>query len=118
MWNRIDKGLSPADISDIHNAMQNIKVKISTGTSLTTDERKKGGWYLSPKAMLMLEQALTQAKAQPANFPSVDLAAFERDIKLIKQMATIESEIYHLQNLLQDNRRLLTKDASEQGFYI
>lgn len=118
MQNRVDKTLTPTDIQDISDAVKAIHDKISTGRALTPDEQKKGGWYLGPNAIVLLEKTLVQAKLHPANFPSIDIAAFERDITLIKQLRTIESQIKNLQNIANDNRRLLTKDAAEQGFYV
>lgn len=118
MWNRIDKTLTPADIQAINDAVQTIHDKITTGHALTAREKRKGGWYLSSKALLLLEHALTLAKAEPASFPSLDLAAFERDILLIKHIQKIESQIMQLQYLLEDDRRLLMKDSAEQGLYV
>lgn len=118
MWNRIDKTLGAADIQDITNAMQAIHDKITTSHGLTAEEKRKGGWYLSPKALLFLKQALILAKAKPASFPSLDVAAFERDITLIQQLHNIESQILKLKYIVEDNRRLLIKDSAEQGFYV
>jgi len=98
MHNRIDKTLTSADIQEISDAVTIIHDKISTGAGLTTAEWKKGGWYLSDKSLLFLEEALKQAKLKPANFPSIDLAAFERDVKLIKQLSSIESKIMNHMN--------------------
>lgn len=118
MWNRVDKTLSAAEIQSVNDAVQIIHDKISTGYGLTFEERRKGGWYLSPKALLLLEHALVLAKANPSSFPKLDITAFERDILLIRQIQKIESQIMQLQFILEDNRRLLTKDSAEQGFYV
>lgn len=118
MWNRIDKTLSPAEIQQIRDAVKTIHDTITTGKALTPDESRKGGWYLSPKARLLLEKTLFFAKQNPLQFPNLDIAAFERDINLIIELNSIESRIKSLQYLVEDNRRLLTKDAAEQGFYV
>lgn len=118
MYNRIDAALSPADVQAIHDAFETIKTKINFSKALTGKERKKGGWYLSSNALLLLSELLVQAKFQPANFPKLNVAEFERDVTLIEQLAMLEIQVRHLQYRLEDTRRLLTKDASEQGSYV
>ncbi len=118
MHNRIDKTLTATDIQDIAVALKAVQAKIVTGMALTTEEMKKGGWYLSEKAVRFVELALGQAKLKPTDFPSVDLAAFERDIKLIKQLMAIENQIRALQGTLEHNRRILMQDTAEQGSYV
>lgn len=118
MWNRIDASLTDTDIQDIQNAFEAIKSKIDFTKALTIKERRKGGWYLSPNALVLLDEILVAAKMHPANFPKLNVAEFERDVVLIKQMALLESQVLQLQYLLKDTRRLLTKDATEQGSYV
>jgi hypothetical protein len=118
MWNRIDASLSEADVQDIQNAFEAIKSKIDFNKALTDGERRKGGWYLSQKALLLLDEELRSAKNDPANFPKLKVAEFERDINLIKQLAFLETQVLALQFLMKDTRRILTKDATEQGSYV
>ncbi|MES2619827.1 MAG: hypothetical protein V4615_03170 [Bacteroidota bacterium] len=61
---------------------------------------------------------LQLAKAQPASLPSLDVAAFQRDILLIRQIQKIQSQIMQLEYILEDNRRILMKDSTEQGLYV
>ena len=118
MWNRIDATLNPTDIQDIIDAIGTIKAKLSFTKTLSIDQRRKGGWHLTDKASVLFDDVLVAAKLAPGNYPQLNIAEFERDIKLIKQLAGLESQVANLQNLLKDTRRLLAKDAAEQSLYV
>ena len=118
MRNRVDATLSPADIQNLKDAFETIKNKIGFRQTLIDKERRKGGWYLSSNALLLAELALSQAKHAPANFPKIDAAEFERDVKLIKELANLESQVLNLQYMLKDTRRMLTVDTTEQCSYV
>lgn len=118
MWNRVDATLSQSDIQDIKDAFATIKSKINFNKTLLDKERRKGGWYLSANALLLVDLTLQQAKHNPANFPKIDAAAFERDVKLIKELAFLETQVLDLHYFLSDTRRLLTVDATEQSSYV
>lgn len=118
MFNRVTGTLTSADIQDINNAMALVESKLSFSQGLTPEERKKGGWYLSPNALLLFKAQLVAAKHKPANFPKLDVAEFEKDVTLIEQLAFIENQLLKLLFIVKDTRRLLTKDVAEEGAYV
>lgn len=117
MNNRVDTTISPADLQEIHDALAVIKSKMGFVTGLTKKERT-GGWIRSPKALEFMKRVLREGKEQPANFPAVDMAAFERDITLITQIQNLESRIQNIADQLKDTRIWLSKEASAQAFVV
>jgi len=82
---------------------------------LTTNEWKKGGWSLSKKRQLFFKDTLEMAKLQPADFPKIDVAAFERDAKFMGDLASIQNEFWRVESQVEGVRTWTAKDVSEQS---
>jgi hypothetical protein len=117
MYNRVDTTISPADLQEIHDALAVIHSKMGFVTGLTPKERT-GGWIRSPKALEFMKRVLREGKEQPANFPAIDMAAFERDLTLITQIQNLESRIADIALQLKDTRIWLSKETSAQAFVV
>lgn len=117
MHNRIDTVLSAADLQEIHNAFQVIKSKLGFMVGLTEKERT-GGWIRSPKALEFMKRVLREGKQQPANFPAIDMAAFEKDILLIEQIINLEARTADIAMQLKDTRIYLSGEAASQALVI
>lgn len=117
MWNRIDTTINAADWQDLKNLFDTIKSKLNFMVGLTNKERT-GGWIRSPKALVFMQQVLNYTKSQPLNFPAVDMAAFERDLQLIRQIEELESLTANIARQLKDTRLHLTKETAGQAMVI
>jgi len=117
MWNRIESSITNTDIADIKAAVETLIAKLPN-KGLTIDEWKKGGWALSKKRELFYKAALSVAKLRPADFPALDLAAFERDIKFMDDLEEIKMHLRRLESHAEGVRRWAVKDVSEQSRYV
>jgi hypothetical protein len=117
MWNRIEGSITPADIADIKAAAETLIAKLPE-LGLTTDEWKKGGWALSKKRVIFFKDALSMAKNRPADFPKIDVAAFERDVNFMDDLEKIKTLIRRLESHVEGVRRWTAKDVSEQSRYV
>lgn len=117
MWNRIDATISPADWQDLKDSFAALKHKLNFMVGLTPKERT-GGWIRSAKAVVFMQKVLGYSKEQPLNFPAVDMAAFERDLKLIEQIDELESLTANIARQLKDTRLHLAKETAAQAMLI
>ncbi len=86
MHNRLDATLSAAELQQINDAFDLIKSKLAFAYALMPDERRRGDWNLSPKALLLSKEALMVVRAKPSDPQHVDKDTFARDIALIDQL--------------------------------
>lgn len=117
MNEKIDKVITPADIANLKAAVDVLHSKLE-GVGLTAKELKKGGWTLSKKSELLFKDTLQMAKLKPADYPKLDVAAFERDIKLLESISYLQSVVKLAETLVEHAHRRAVKDASEQSMYV
>jgi len=117
MWNRVERTLTDADKTDLKTAFETFITKLPQ-LGLTPDEKRKGGWSQTKKSVLMYRESLVMAKQRPAEFPLIDVAAFERDVKLMDDLHELEMEAVRLASMINAVRRWTIKDVSEQSRYV
>jgi hypothetical protein len=117
MWNRVEASITDADIAAFKTAVNDLIAKLPR-LGLTTKEWKKGGWSLSKKRQLLFKDTLAMAKFRPADFPKIDVAAFERDVKFMDDLESIQNDIRRVESHVEGVRRWTAKDVSEQSRYV
>ena len=117
MWNRIEGSLTDADIDAFETTVLNLIAQLPK-MGLTTNEWKKGGWSLSKKRQLLFKDTLTLAKNRPADFPKIDVAAFERDVAFLEKLSKLQIHLRRLESHVEGVRRWTAKDVSEQSRYV
>jgi hypothetical protein len=117
MNEKIDKVITPTDIANLKSAVDALGTKLD-GVGLTAKELRKGGWFLSKKSELLFKDTLRIAKQRPADFPKLDVAAFERDVQLLDAISNLQTQIRLAETLVEHAHRRAVKDASEQSLYV
>ena len=108
--NLVSATLSPADISDIKQAIQTILSKMPFLISLTEDQRR-GGMKLGDKTIGFVDKVTTYSKTNPNFIPSyLDTTEFSKDYQLTKDLLDI---LRTLRPLVQDIEDTATETGIE-----